>query len=96
MERSPDIGTLQKIGAASGAKLNLGGSARILGCVMPRNPDDLWDEPLVVTAHRGAVVLHGPRNIALALTADAAEQSAELRTEAARIARRGRRRRRED
>jgi hypothetical protein len=56
-----------------------------------RTLDDLCDEPLVVIVHRGAVVLNGPGNVALAMTVDAAERSAELLTKAAQRARRGKR-----
>ncbi|HXA39496.1 MAG TPA: hypothetical protein VNW53_10885 [Phenylobacterium sp.] len=52
---------------------------------------DLCDEPLVVIVHRGAVVLNGPGNVALAMTVDAAERSAELLAMAAQRARRGNR-----
>jgi hypothetical protein len=48
---------------------------------------DLCDEPLVVIVHRGAVVLNGPGNVALAMTVDAAE----LLAMAAQRARRGKR-----
>jgi hypothetical protein len=56
-----------------------------------RTFDDLCDQPLVVIVHRGAVVLNGPGNVALAMTVDAAERSAELLTKAAQRARRGKR-----
>jgi hypothetical protein len=37
--------------------------------------DDLCDEPLKVEAYHDAVVIHGPRNLGLAMTADAAAAS---------------------
>jgi hypothetical protein len=57
-----------------------------------RTPDDLCDHPLVVVVHKRAVILNGPGNVALAMTADAAERSAELLAKAALRARRGERR----
>ena len=51
-------------------------------------PDDLCDEPLVAQAYRGAVVLLGPRGVALAMTVAAAERSAMVLTTAAQKARR--------
>jgi hypothetical protein len=38
-------------------------------------PDDLCDEPLKVDAYHDAVVIFGPRNVNLAMTADAAAAS---------------------
>jgi hypothetical protein len=55
-----------------------------------RKPDDLCDEPLGVVVHRGAVILNGPGNVALAMTVDAAETSAKRLSAAAQRARRGR------
>ena len=54
-------------------------------------PDDLYDKPLEIQAFAGAVVLTGPPGVALAMTVDAAERSAEMLAGAARKARRGRR-----
>jgi hypothetical protein len=56
-----------------------------------RKPDDLYDEPLVVQVHRGAVILFGPGAVAVAMTAAAAEKSGEKLLKAARTARRARR-----
>jgi hypothetical protein len=56
-----------------------------------RQPDDLCDQPLVVMVHKGAVILNGPGNVALAMTVDAAEKSGEKLTKAAQRARRLRR-----
>ena len=53
-----------------------------------RMPDDLCNEPLVVIVHRGAVVLNGPGNVALAMTVDAAAKSGERLVKAAQKARR--------
>jgi hypothetical protein len=55
-----------------------------------RKPDDLCDTPLVVVSYRGAVILAGPANVALAMTVDAAEKSGEMLLNAARRARRRR------
>jgi hypothetical protein len=55
-----------------------------------RLSDDLCNQPLVIAVHRGAVILNGPGNVALAMTVNAAEKSAELLLRAARMA--GRRR----
>lgn len=52
-----------------------------------RMPDDLCDQPLVVVTYRGAVVLNGPGNVALAMTADAAEKSGKSLLKAAQRAR---------
>jgi len=52
-------------------------------------PDDLCDQPLVVETIKGAVILTGPGAVALAMTVDAAERSADLLARAARRARRG-------
>ena len=52
-------------------------------------PDDLYDKPLEIQTYAGAVVLTGPPGVALAMTVDAAERSAEMMQEAARRARRG-------
>jgi hypothetical protein len=52
--------------------------------------NDLCDEPLVIVVHRGAVILNGPGNVALAMTVDAAEKSGEMLVTAAQRARRGR------
>jgi hypothetical protein len=57
---------------------------------MPQDPpDDLHDEPLEMRTFSGAVVLTGPPGVALAMTVDAAERSAEMLEDAARVARRG-------
>jgi hypothetical protein len=53
-----------------------------------RRHDDLCDLPLVVAAAKGGVILLGPGGVALAMTADAAERSAELLAKAAQRARR--------
>jgi hypothetical protein len=53
-------------------------------------PDDLYDKPIDVAVYRGAVVMFGPGGVALAMSVDAAERSAELLQAAARKARRGR------
>ena len=55
-----------------------------------RTPDDLCDEPLGIVIYRGAVILNGPGNVALAMTAEAAEKSGKKLTAAAQRARRGR------
>jgi hypothetical protein len=56
----------------------------------PKPPGDLCDRPLNVEVYRGAVVILGPGAVALAMTVDAAERSAELLAKAAQHARRGR------
>ena len=45
--------------------------------------DDLCEEPLVVVVDRWAVILAGPDGVSLALTAEAAAQSARRLVEAA-------------
>ena len=55
-----------------------------------RMPDDLCNQPLVIAVHRGAVILIGPGNVALAMTVTAAEKSAAMLLRAAQKA--GRRR----
>ena len=54
---------------------------------IPEVLDDLCDTPLVVAVYEYAVVLTGPDGVALAMTAEAAERSAEILTAAARQAR---------
>lgn len=55
-----------------------------------RKPEDLCDKPLGVVVHRGAVILIGPGNVALAMTVAAAEKSGEMLVKAAQKARRRR------
>jgi hypothetical protein len=52
-------------------------------------PADLYDKPLDIGVYRRAVILLGPGGVALAMTAAAAERSAEILQAAARKARRG-------
>jgi hypothetical protein len=55
-------------------------------------PDDLCDQPLNIVLFKGAVVLNGPGNVALAMTVDAAERSAQRLVQAVRRLRRTKRR----
>jgi hypothetical protein len=48
-----------------------------------RDHHDLWNEPLEVQVHEGAVIVMGPRGVAIALTTKAAGETAELLTVAA-------------
>ena len=48
--------------------------------------DDLCDRPLEVAVYEHAVVLTGPDGVALALTANAAERSAQALMAAAKLA----------
>jgi hypothetical protein len=50
-------------------------------------PDDLVEAPLEVTTYKNAVVVTGPGNVGVAMTADAAERSAERLLDAAKLAR---------
>jgi hypothetical protein len=57
-----------------------------------KTPEDLCDTPLVVVVYRGAVILNGPGNVALAMTVEAAERSATRLADAIQRARLNKRR----